>query len=122
MGEPLEPAEAEESEDASSGPGPLGAAAAVAMAFGRLKPGAKLAPEAAAFLKEQSRLAGLQSEHLHEQREVQLSHLRLRRLNERLKAALQMLTIAVGAVIALALAAMAWRAHEDHGVAIEAFS
>jgi tetratricopeptide (TPR) repeat protein len=96
-------------------------AAAVAVALGA-RAGSKLPPEAAEFLTKQGRMLDLQMEHLHEQREVTLSDLRLRRLNERLKAVLQALTIAVGVAIALTLAAMAWDAYEDHGVAIEAFS
>ncbi len=39
-----------------------------------------------------------------------------------MRAAIQVLTVLVGLAIATAVGAMAWRAHEDHGLRIEAFS
>ena len=78
--------------------------------------------EAAAFLRDQRRLINLQAEHLHEQRELQLAHLRVRRWKDRMSLSLQGLAVLAGAAIAIGFAAMAWRAHEDHGLLIDAFS
>jgi tetratricopeptide (TPR) repeat protein len=114
MGEREEAAESEAGDEV----GPSGAGAAIAMALGRLRPGAKLAPEAAAYLKEQTRLARLQAEHLKEQEK----HQRLRYFGDRLRIGLQLLGIGFGLAIAVVIAAAAWNAHEDHGVAIDAFS
>ena len=75
-----------------------------------------------AFLEMQTELVGLQKEHLHEQRELVLSRLRWGRFSDRIKAGLQVMTGLVGLFIVIAIAAMAWQAHDDHGVSIEAFS
>jgi tetratricopeptide (TPR) repeat protein len=82
----------------------------------------KADPEFDAFLRKQSRLIDLQTEHLHEQRELMTSRLRLGRWKDRVTLALQAMTALVGLVVAAAVAVMAWQAHEDHGVSIEAFS
>jgi hypothetical protein len=78
--------------------------------------------EAAAFLRDQRRLINLQAEHLHEQRELQLAHLRVRRWKDRMSLSLQGLAAAAGTAIAFAFLVMAWRAHVDHGLVIDAFS
>ena len=75
-----------------------------------------------AFLDEQTDLIRLQKEHLHEQRELALSRLRWGRFSDRIKAALQVMTAIVGLAVVVAITAMAWQAHEDHGLTIEAFS
>jgi tetratricopeptide (TPR) repeat protein len=95
--------------------------AAVAIALGR-KSTAAVNAEAAAFLRDQRRLINLQAEHLHEQRELQLAHLRVRRWRDRMSLSLQVLAVVAGAAIAVLFAEMAWQAHEDHGLLIEAFS
>ena len=59
---------------------------------------------------------------LHEQRELILSRLRLGRWRDRAALILQAMTALAGAAVVAVLGAMAWQAHEDHGVAIEAFS
>ena len=97
--------------------------AATALALGRTGKGGKaLDIEATAFLRDQRRLINLQTEHLHEQRELQISHLRWRRFSDRMKATLQVMTAAVGLAVVAVVAAMAWSAHEDHGLVVEAFS
>ena len=58
-----------------------------------------------AVLEEQARFLRLQSEHLHEQRELQLAHLRVRRWRDRLWLTLQALTILVGLAVLAALGA-----------------
>jgi tetratricopeptide (TPR) repeat protein len=95
---------------------------AVAVALGAARAGAKLPDEAADFLKKQGRLTDLQTEHLHEQRLLQLAHLRVRRWKDRLSLALQSLGILAGAFVVAIVAGMVWQAHEDHGLVIEAFS
>ena len=96
--------------------------AAVALALGKARAGARLPPEAADFLRRQSRLIDLQTEHLHEQRELQLAHLKVRRWKDRLSLALQTLGVIVGAALVVGVGVMAWQAHEDHGLVIDAFS
>jgi hypothetical protein len=112
-----------EGAEASDGPEPANPAA-VSIALGqRSSPGAAAVDaEAAAFLRDQRRLINLQTEHLHEQRELQLAHLRVRRWKDRMSLSLQGLAVLAGAVIAIGFAAMAWRAHEDRGLLIDAFS
>jgi tetratricopeptide (TPR) repeat protein len=102
----------------------LSAAAALAVGLrrSRSKGNADQDAKLDSFLDEQTGLVRLQKEHLHEQREVQLSHLKLRRFNEWMKAALQVLTACVGLTLVCVVATMAWQAHEDRGVSIEAFS
>jgi tetratricopeptide (TPR) repeat protein len=107
---------------ADLGVDPINPAAGIAIGLHKGRSRGKADPKFDTFLDEQTRLARLQAEHLHEQREVQLSHLKLSRFNELMKAALQVMTAAVGLAVVVWIAAMAWQAHEDHGVAIEAFS
>ena len=96
---------------------------AVAVALGRTSKGGKaLDAKAEAFLEQQTRLIGLQTEHLHEQRELILSRLRWGRFSDRMKAAIQVMTALVGLAAVIAIGAMAWGAHQDHGLRIEAFS
>jgi hypothetical protein len=99
-----------------------GTAAGIALALGGTKPASRLAPEAAEFLRRQSRLVELQMEHLHEQRELMLSRLRWGRFSDRMRAALQVMTAAVGLAVVAVIAVMAWQAHQEHGLTIAAFS
>ncbi len=78
--------------------------------------------EAAAFLRDQRRLINLQAEHLHEQRELQLTHLRVRRWKDRMSLSLQVLAATAGAVVAIGFVVMAWHARTEHGLVIDAFS
>ncbi|HEY5412863.1 MAG TPA: hypothetical protein VIJ94_19260 [Caulobacteraceae bacterium] len=117
-------AERIEEPEAEAGGAPEQASpAAVALALGRAgKTNKAFDEDARAFLRKQSRLIDLQTEHLHEQRQVILSRLILGRWKDRVTLALQALTGVVGLVIAGAVAVMAWQAHQDHGAVIEAFS
>ena len=126
MSEQLEEAEVIAPDSAPAAPLAEPAAAPALALGGR---GDKLPPESAAYLKAQTELARLQMEHLHEQRTLQVEHLkqqerhlRLRYFGDRLRIGLQILGILAGLAVAAFLGAMAWNAHEDHGVAIEAFS
>ena len=99
--------------------------AAVALALRRAtrgQGGKAVDAKAEAFLDEQTRLVRLQTEHLHEQRELQLAHLKVRRWKDRMSLALQVLGVAVGAAVVIGLGIMVWQAHEDHGLVVEAFS
>jgi tetratricopeptide (TPR) repeat protein len=107
---------------ADQGAEPISPAAAIAIGMRRRRSRDKADPELDIFLREQTQLVRLQKEHLHEQREVQLSHLKLSRFNELMKAALQVMTALVGLAVVSVVAVMAWQAYEDHGVVIEAFS
>ena len=109
--------------EASEGPEPSNPAAVSIALDRRTSPGATAVDaEAAAFLRDQRHLINLQAEHLHEQRELQLAHLRVRRWKDRMSLSLQGLAVLAGAVIAVGFAEMAWHAHEDHGLLIDAFS
>jgi tetratricopeptide (TPR) repeat protein len=101
---------------------PISPAAAIAIGLRKGRSRDKADPELDTFLREQTRLVRLQTEHLHEQRELQLAHLRVRRWKDRMSLALQVLGVIVGAAIVVALGVMVWQAHEDHGLVIEAFS
>ena len=116
-----------EIEEASAGPAPEAPletnSTAVALALGRGSRTSKaLDAKAATFLDEQTRLVRLQTEHMHEQRELVLSRLRWGRFGDRLKALLQIMTVLVGLAIVALVAAMAWQAHETSGLVVDAFS
>ena len=97
--------------------------AAVSLALGRTSKSSKvLDADASAFLRKQTRLIDLQTEHLHEQRELQTSLLRLGRWKGRVTLVLQALTGLVGLALVAVVAVMAWQAHNDHGLTIAAFS
>ena len=98
--------------------------AAVSIALGRTSRtgGKPVDVEAVAFLRDQRRLINLQTEHLHEQRQLQLAHLRVRRWKDRMSLVLQALGALLGIAVAGALAVMVWQAHEDHGLVIQAFA
>ena len=72
--------------------------AAVSLALGRTSKSSKvLDADASAFLRKQTRLIDLQTEHLHEQRELQTSLLRLGRWKGRVTLGLQAPTRPVSA-------------------------
>lgn len=97
--------------------------AAVSIALGRASRSGKSLDEATrTFLREQTELIRLQKEHLHEQRALQTSRLRWGRFSDRLRALLQVMTVVVGLGVIALIAAMAWSAHEDHSLVVEAFS
>ena len=76
----------------------------------------------AALADHQTRLIQLQTEHLHEQRVLTLSHLRWRRFSDRMKAVLQIMTTVVGLGVAAGVGWMAWSASQERGLVIEPFS
>ena len=124
--------ESEPIEEAPPGAGtpvtPDTSSAALALALAKRR-GGRADARLDDFLDKQTRMLELQMEHLHEQRALQVEHLkqqekhlRLRYFADRLRIGLQLLGIVFGVAVALALGAMAWNAHEDHGVSIEAFA
>ena len=112
----------EEQDSIATAPSAEVSPAGIALALGKSRHGAPLPPETAAFLLKQTELVDLQKEHLHEQRELVLSRLRWGRFSDRIKALLQVLTAVVGLLIAAGVGWMAWQAHEDRSLIVEAFS
>ena len=94
MAERVEDAESEGAGEA--GVPPLSPAAAMAIGMRKGRAGAKPDPVLDTFLERQTRLTELQTEHLHEQRELMLSRLRWGRFSDRMKAVLQVMTAVVG--------------------------
>ena len=117
MAEPIDEPEIE----AEDGAGPISSAAAMAVGLRKAKGGGHPDPKLDAFLDEQTRLVRLQTEHLHEQRELMLSHLRWRRFSDRMKALLQIMTAGLGVLVASGVAWMAWSASQERGLVIDPF-
>jgi tetratricopeptide (TPR) repeat protein len=113
--------DAEPAGDGSSVETPLDPTAA-ALAIEAVKGDPELAREAAAYFRKQSHLVGVQTEHLHEQREVNLSLLKLKRFAERLKLGLHLVLIVAAAIVVVGLIRIVWSGVNDHHLVIEAFS
>jgi tetratricopeptide (TPR) repeat protein len=116
---PEEPESGAEETLESANPAAIAVALGSALGAGKAKgkDAPALAPEAADFLRRQSSLTDLQQEHLHEQ----FRHLRLRFLGERLRLTLQLMTIAVGVLIFIAIATLTIGAMNDRSLVVEAF-
>jgi tetratricopeptide (TPR) repeat protein len=78
--------------------------------------------EARSYLREQTELAKLQKQNFVEQNAFELSHLRWRRFNDQMRGALQVMLVAVGALIVIAIGAAVWSAAHDDSLVIESFS
>jgi tetratricopeptide (TPR) repeat protein len=83
---------------------------------------AAAAEDARAYLREQAELARLQKQNLLELNAFELSHLRWRRFNDQMKGALQIMLVAVGALVLAGFGFMIWNACNSGGLVIEAFS
>ncbi|MGA2366779.1 MAG: hypothetical protein ABSG12_14955, partial [Steroidobacteraceae bacterium] len=94
---------------------------AAALAAEAAKSDPELAKKASAYFDSQRHLVDVQTEHLHEQRAVNLSLLKLKRSRERLKLGLQLFVILAATVIGIGALLMIRNAIEAHGVVIEAF-
>ena len=94
-------------------------AAAIAIDAARFDP--ELSSKAGRYLDGQSRLIAIQTEHLHEQREVQLSHLKLRRWSERMRVGLQLFFVLLGTLIGLGILIMLYDAFTSKNVVVDAF-
>ncbi len=87
-----------------------------------------LPPEAAEYYRKQTRLVELQSEHLHEQRgllmsrlRIELSHLWVKRFIDWLRASVQFVIVVVAAVVGLGLIVMLHDAFTSRSVIVEPF-
>ncbi len=94
-------------------------AAALAMHASRADP--SLAAHAATYFDRQSRLVAIQTEHMHEQREVLLSHLKLKRFGERLRIGSQLFVVVVAFLIVACLLVMLSDAITTRAVIVEPF-
>ncbi|MGC1459477.1 MAG: tetratricopeptide repeat protein [Steroidobacteraceae bacterium] len=95
---------------------------AAALAAEAAKGNPELAEKACAYFVKQTRLVEIQTEHLHEQRAVNLQLLKLRRFDERLRVALRLFVILVATVVGIGAVIMIRDAISDHGLVVEAFS
>ena len=114
--------EEEDTGASASGAGTDTVAAALAL-------GGASRAEADAFLREQSRLARAQlarieaqDDHIQEEQRLQLSHLRIRRLSDYSKMALEIAAGLFLLVIVFGFGTMVWNAANDHSLVIEAFA
>jgi tetratricopeptide (TPR) repeat protein len=78
--------------------------------------------KADAYLDEQIGLARLQRDNLIEQNAFELSHLRWRRFNDQMKGALQIMAVAVGALIVAGIGVAMWNASQADGLVVDSFS
>ncbi|HVU21264.1 MAG TPA: hypothetical protein VHE09_11085 [Rhizomicrobium sp.] len=106
---------AEEDDVISSGP--KGDAAAVGVAMNAATP-----EDARDYLREQTRLAKLQSDNLIEQNAFELSHLRWRRLNDQLTGAFRIILVVLALAVLLGVGALLWNASEADGLIVDSFS
>jgi tetratricopeptide (TPR) repeat protein len=95
--------------------------AALALSVGKGSRDRNVNAKTAAFLDEQTAILRLQKEHLHEQRELQLSHLKWRRFSDWMKAALQLSTALVAVAVAAGVGAAIWDAVHANSVVVDAF-
>jgi tetratricopeptide (TPR) repeat protein len=113
-------AEGAEEQEAEAPPAPLDpAAAAAAMEAARVD--SALSRKAAIYFEKQTRLVEIQTEHLHEQREVQISHLRIRRLSDRLKVVSQVFFILVVGAVGVGMSVMIYDAFASNTVVVDVF-
>ena len=75
-----------------------------------------------AYLRKHGMLLDLQIENLKKLDEYETSHLRWRRLNDQLKGAAQIMLLAVGALVVVAIAAALWSASRADGLVVDSFS
>src|SRR5215469_5852073 len=96
---------------------PAADAAAMEMAMG-----AADRRRANAFLDSQTAIAHLQREHLHEQRALQISHLRWRRFNDWMRSGWQTGLAMLCAVAVAAVVTALWNASRANGLVVDAFT
>jgi tetratricopeptide (TPR) repeat protein len=94
---------------------------AAALAAEAAKSNPELAEKASAYFDKQSHLVEVQTEHLHEQRAVNLQLLKLKRLDERLKVGLRVFVILVATVIGIGGVVLIRDAVTSRNVIIESF-
>ena len=79
-------------------------------------------PRVDELLDRQIALCDLQIDNLRKEDEFEVSHLRWRRFNDQMKGAMQIMIVAVGALIVTGIAITIWSAAHEGGLVIEAFS
>jgi tetratricopeptide (TPR) repeat protein len=94
---------------------------AAALASETAKSDPELAREVSAYFRKQSHLVEVQTEHLHEQRAVNLTLLKIKRFGERLRVGLQVFVILVATVIGIGAAIVIRDAVKSHSVVIDPF-
>jgi len=94
---------------------------AAALAAEAAKSDPELAKKASAYFDKQSHLVEVQTEHLHEQRAVNLSLLKLKRFGDRLRVGLQVFVILVATVIGIFGAVLIHDGLTSRSVVIERF-
>jgi len=109
--------ELEFEEVASERETPTADAAAVALAMG-----AADRRRANAFLDSQTAIAELRREHLHEQRGLEISHLRWRRFNDWARAGWQSMLGLVATLIVVVIGTAMWNASHASGLIVDAFT
>jgi predicted Zn-dependent protease len=75
-----------------------------------------------AYLHKHGALLDLQIENLKKLDAFETSHLRWRRFNDQMKGAIQIMAVAIGALLVFGIGAAVWSAAHDDGVVIEAFN
>jgi len=94
-------------------------AAALAAEAAKFDP--ELAKKAGVYFDKQSHLVEVQTEHLHEQRAINLNLIKLKHFRERLKVGLQLFVIVIATVIGIGCLMMIHDAYNAHDVVIDAF-
>jgi tetratricopeptide (TPR) repeat protein len=94
---------------------------AAALAAEAAKSDPELAEKACAYFEKQSHLVEVQTEHLHEQRAVNLQLLKLKRLDERLRVGLRMFVILVATTLGIGAIMIVRDAMKSRGVVIDEF-
>jgi hypothetical protein len=122
-----EEAEAAEVEAPGAPAAPEAFAAAVAAIASRQDP--QVALDTSAFLRDQSELLKVQTQHLKDEHALRLAHLRnqiheanIRRLGLRLRVGFQIFLVVVVTVVGIGALIMIRDAIDDHGLVVEAFS
>jgi len=95
-------------------------AAAIAAKAAETDP--ELAQEATAYFRTQRHLIEVQTEHLHEQRAINLKLLKVKYFVEQMRAGLRVFVILVATVVGIGVLIMIRDAIADHGLVVEAFS
>ncbi len=94
---------------------------AAALAVHATRSGEPLDPRLRSYLEKQARLIEIQTEHLHEQRAILISHLKLRRSIDRLKFGMQLFIALAATLVGLGVVVMLFDAFTSHAVVVDAF-
>ncbi len=85
------------------------------------KGNSKLPPEVSEYYRRQATLVGIQTEHLHEQRQLVLSHMRMRRFSERFRAFTQVALSIVVTIVAVFVIVLLHDAFTSRAILVEPF-